>query len=132
MMMIGRNCQGDPRQLIIVQAIARVSTRLKHVFPERGNSGMEPSLFGDNRTPNTVVTMWLKFELIYELWTHPLLSLKPLATCQIPMTRWTVRVQGRHLALPTVLHTTANVLRAPGLVTDIHRDSCLRDGATTP
>jgi hypothetical protein len=43
---------------------------------------MEPSLFGDDRALNTVVTTWQKFELIYELWTRPLLSLKPLATCQ--------------------------------------------------
>ena len=93
---------------------------------------MEPSLFGDDYAPNTVVTMRLKFELIYELWTHPLLSLKPLATCHIPTTRWTVRVRGRDLALPTVLHTTANVSRAPGLVTDIHGDKSLCDGATTP
>src|SRR5882762_3485449 len=94
-----------------------------------GNSGMEPSLFGDDHAPNTVVTMWLKFELIYELWTRPLLSLKPLATCQIPTTRWMVQVRGRDLALPTILHATANVPQAPGLATDIRRDSCLCDGA---
>ena len=109
-MMIGRNCRGDPRQLITIRAIAQILTGLEHVTPEGGNSGMEPSLFGDDHAPNTVVTMWLKFELIYELWTRPLLSLKPLATCQIPTTRWTVRVWGRDLALPTVLHTTVNVL----------------------
>jgi hypothetical protein len=70
---------------------------------------MEPSLFGDDHAPNTVVTMWLKFELIYELWARPLLSLKPLAICQIPTTRWMVQVRSHDLALPTVLHATANV-----------------------
>src|ERR1700692_3930046 len=131
-MMIGRNCQGDPRQLIIIRAIARILTRLERVTPEGGNSGMEPSLFGDDHAPNTVVTMWLKFELIYELWARPLLSLKPLATYQIPTTRWTVRVRGPDLALPTVLHATANVPQAPGLTTDIRGDKSLRNGATTP
>jgi hypothetical protein len=105
---------------------------LEHVTPEGGNSGMEPSLFGDDHAPNTVVTMWLKFELIYELWAHPLLSLKPQAICQIPTTRWMVWVRGCDLALPTILHATANVLRAPGLATDICGDKSLRDGATTP
>ena len=66
------------------------------------------------------------------MWTCPLLFLKPLATCQILMTRWIVRVWGHDPILPTVLHATMNVLRAPGLVTDIHRDKSLRDGATTP
>src|SRR5882762_7523994 len=131
-MMIGRNCRGDPRQLITVRAITRIPTQLERVTPEGGNSGMEPSLFGDDHAPNTVVTMWQKFELIYELWARLLLSLKPLAICQIPTTRWTVRVRGCDLALPTVLHTTANVPRAPGLTTDIHGDKSLCDGATTP
>src|SRR5882762_10133970 len=131
-MMIGRNCRGDPRQLITVRAITRIPTRLERMTPEGGNSGMEPSLFGDDHAPNTVVTMWLKFELIYELWVRPLLSLKPLATCQIPTTRWTVRVRGRNLTLPTIPHATANVPQAPGLATDICRDKSLHDGATTP
>ena len=104
----------------------------QRMTPEGGNSGMEPSLFGDDHAPNTVVTMWLKFELIYELWARPLFSLKPLAICQIPTTRWMVRVRGRDLALPTVLHATANVPRAPGLMTDIRGDKSLCDGATTP
>jgi hypothetical protein len=83
--------------------------QLKSIIPKGGNSGMEPSPFGDDRALNTVVTMWQKFELIYELWTRLLLSLKPLATCQIPTTRWMVWVWGCDLALPSVLHATTNV-----------------------
>jgi hypothetical protein len=67
---------------------------------------MEPSLFWDDHAPNTVVTMWLKFELIYELWTRPLLFLKLLATCQIPTTRWMVQVWGHNPILQTIFHTT--------------------------
>jgi len=47
------------------------------------------------------------------------------------MTRWMVQVRGRDLALPTVLHATANVLRAPGLATDICRDKSLCNGAVS-
>jgi hypothetical protein len=81
---------------------------------------MEPSLFGDDCAPNAVVTTWLKFELIYELWTGPLLFLKLLATCQIPMTRWMVRLRDHDPVLHTILHTTVNAPQAPGLATNIH------------
>ena len=82
--------------------------RLRRIIPKGGSSGMEPSLFGDDCVPNAVPTMWLNFELIYEMWTCPLLFLKPLATCQILMTRWIVRVWGHDPILPTILHATTN------------------------